>query len=454
MADERSAKSRPSPTYASSSSGLKLRGSCRECAVSKVKCHKEKPICSRCAKRNTSCEYFAAKRPGRARRPKDQETTNNDNADCIVVPPAALKIPADLGASDIASMVDNSLKDIVYLNPFGLSPESIGPDQGSGVGTFESSDFFSGLSTDFQESPFPDLGGIQSDFDEFLSSEFSEVNALAACDFSPETGGMAILPAYDQINCHPASKAPVLTPSPTISSNSRTQAMIDTEMSDAKDPTCCCLSKLLGALEKLLRDRSRSRRLSKNVDDLTTSTRNCLGGSTKTQLVVVDNQQVINSLRSVLQCPCEKDDYMLTLLAMIVTKLLSRYSEVVPGVLRNEGASKARSSLLASKPVLPQQPGHGSVGHGGVERLAAQKILSELHRVQRLINELCPQLLTQKEFAGAGDSRHCQVLRPLISQNGTLERPFSAVTLDGIGKDMRSGLSALSKGLIGMLQET
>ena len=43
----------------------RLRDSCHACAASKVKCSKEKPTCSRCAKRATRCEYLVTKRPGR-----------------------------------------------------------------------------------------------------------------------------------------------------------------------------------------------------------------------------------------------------------------------------------------------------------------------------------------------------------------------------------------------------
>src|SRR5947208_442156 len=43
----------------------KLRDSCHACASSKLKCYKEKPTCSRCAKRGITCEYVATKRGGR-----------------------------------------------------------------------------------------------------------------------------------------------------------------------------------------------------------------------------------------------------------------------------------------------------------------------------------------------------------------------------------------------------
>ncbi|KAM5454274.1 hypothetical protein MaudCBS49596_002288 [Microsporum audouinii] len=50
----------------------KLKGSCDSCAASKVRCSKEKPTCSRCAKTGSSCLYSPARRIGR---PHQHQTT-------------------------------------------------------------------------------------------------------------------------------------------------------------------------------------------------------------------------------------------------------------------------------------------------------------------------------------------------------------------------------------------
>ncbi len=49
----------------SSKPSSKVRDSCDACAVSKVKCPKERPSCSRCEIRGTSCRYLLTRRPGR-----------------------------------------------------------------------------------------------------------------------------------------------------------------------------------------------------------------------------------------------------------------------------------------------------------------------------------------------------------------------------------------------------
>ncbi|KAH3912594.1 hypothetical protein HBI56_154360 [Parastagonospora nodorum] len=59
-------------------SGIRLRDSCQACAISKTKCSKDKPQCTRCAKRNTPCQYLVTQRTGRkavSRSDSKDETT-------------------------------------------------------------------------------------------------------------------------------------------------------------------------------------------------------------------------------------------------------------------------------------------------------------------------------------------------------------------------------------------
>jgi hypothetical protein len=52
-------------TNPSDTAAIKLRHSCDACALSKVKCQKQKPTCSRCQRRGVACHYLAIKRSGR-----------------------------------------------------------------------------------------------------------------------------------------------------------------------------------------------------------------------------------------------------------------------------------------------------------------------------------------------------------------------------------------------------
>ncbi|EAU31626.1 predicted protein [Aspergillus terreus NIH2624] len=77
-----------------SAEGHKLRGSCHACAASKVRCSKEKPTCSRCSKRGTTCEYLITKRPGRKQlnnRSTAKESSNTTRTSLATVPQGLLE---------------------------------------------------------------------------------------------------------------------------------------------------------------------------------------------------------------------------------------------------------------------------------------------------------------------------------------------------------------------------
>lgn len=57
----------------------KLRETCHACACSKLRCSKEKPACSRCAKRGFTCTYVTAKRSGRKSNSLSSINRNRDH---------------------------------------------------------------------------------------------------------------------------------------------------------------------------------------------------------------------------------------------------------------------------------------------------------------------------------------------------------------------------------------
>ncbi|EGX93036.1 Fungal transcriptional regulatory protein [Cordyceps militaris CM01] len=52
-----------------------LKRSCEECSSSKVKCSQDKPTCKRCRKQRTACIYAPAKRIGRPRKIRKDESS-------------------------------------------------------------------------------------------------------------------------------------------------------------------------------------------------------------------------------------------------------------------------------------------------------------------------------------------------------------------------------------------
>jgi hypothetical protein len=81
------------------------------------------------------------------------------------------------------------------------------------------------------------------------------------------------------------------------------------------------------------------------------------------------------------------------------------------------------------------------------DRMAAQLVLSELHRVQRLVNQLSAKLKLQiaHETPFSNESSHGSSYK---SDDSDFTVPLSAVTLDQIIVDLRKRLRALSVNIV------
>lgn len=188
------------------------------------------------------------------------------------------------------------------------------------------------------------------------------------------------------------------------------------------------------------------------------------------QAIVANNQQTVEVVSNILQCQCSQDGYLLTILALVVSKVLDWY-EALGRELPNSSSSAVslagaeslgrdgNSSLSTpssghrSDVVVHQhhRPDYCADGED-LERMAAQRILSQLQRVQRVVNQLSPKLKSQgttRKDATTVDSQLSLVGQ--MSGGGTTTSPFSAPTLDHIEADLRKRLRGLSIEIIDML---
>ena len=55
----------------------KLRASCDGCYLTKIKCNKARPMCSRCLTYGTDCTYSPSSRSGRTKRDSESDRTRN-----------------------------------------------------------------------------------------------------------------------------------------------------------------------------------------------------------------------------------------------------------------------------------------------------------------------------------------------------------------------------------------
>ncbi|KAI1640760.1 aflatoxin regulatory protein-domain-containing protein [Biscogniauxia mediterranea] len=472
----------PSPSTGRRPSGPtapKLRDSCHACASSKVKCHKEKPTCSRCAKRGLTCEYVATKRGARKHGHRSSISERRHT------PPRTTPMAVSLEINQFMPSLNN------WFTPANLdtlpSPGMIHHQSPKPTVSNTSTALFPGLlsPTDPPMST-PDLSAELDDlFNSPLSfpvGDASDTDILGQANFF-STG----------INSHSHSHnnhnniTPVLLEPLPLFENAVTEISLPSidrssptndaftylALSDTistEPPACSCLFQALGLMEQVFHNPHMSCRkgslASQGHDSPSTPT-------LTVQEVVAKNEATIEAVSAMLQCPCSHDGYLLIIMSLIVFKVLEWYTAAArksdphrpsnsnsnnhnnsssssSSGANGNGSNKGSPSPHASprSEYVGQEPPAATSDYclDGEDsgRMAAQLVLSELHRVQRLVNQLSQKLKMQATRKGrAPDTPDSSGFGGAIMDYET-GLPLSPVMLDQLEMDLRKRLKSLS----------
>ncbi|TVY84598.1 Trypacidin cluster transcription factor [Lachnellula suecica] len=459
-----SSQSQTPASRATTSTTSRLRDSCHACAMSKVKCHKEKPSCSRCTRRGITCEYFVTKRPGR-KRDKSHHPTNND-CSCDTV---NSRQPEVSGGKEswpevtISTTYPPASDGNIYSTSLDLSPTSPISGSMSGLDFSSSSGIFSGLLMPMEPCMSTSLAEMSNEFDDsFFAAPIDLFDDALDFDFIQGHGDIERVLLADEVNPDPVSlkslNEPPGTSKSSPSSHNRTLSSTNTSLSS--DSTCSCLMQALDLMKKLSSSNSALCVLSNGSDEDTVMSNINPDSNPSAQAVVMDNKQIIEVVDSMLQCSCAEDSYLLTMLSMIVFKVLGRYAEVVRKPHGDGIESGGRLGGSTSPNDQIRQIG-SYFGDEGLGRMAAQLILSELHPVQRLVNQLSPRLkargagVISKNGRTQGRNRSgADYQFPSLSDGDAKTVPFSSTTMDQMEIDLRKGVSTLSSEIINMLRQS
>ncbi|KAI0434442.1 hypothetical protein F5Y09DRAFT_356718 [Xylaria sp. FL1042] len=405
----------------------KLRDSCHPCAVSKVKCHREKPSCSRCLRRGIACEYVVTRRGGRkhtagtashSKVPPQQSTTENTNHLT-----RQLETPQSL---------DKSLSpnfDVVH-------PGGFNSDASPLIGMPSNLDFalFTSLLGPEGQSLSPLSTDVIADFGAFdvaLSSTdtsgadvFSDVSLFE----SPGTNSSA---ASDAVGHEIVATTTTLNQAAaaTIESEGETHCWQASQSTDESYNSC--LERALGLMQRM------------------TPINRTQEGSTSTtvQDIIDKNKLALEAVGTMMQCSCSGDGYLLAVASLIILKVLSRYNAVSRNIPLTTNCPQHPSLSKRSLSVGSQHnAGCIIVGNHCFQgedqgRMKAQLVLGELHRVQSLVNQLCFKLKSL-----AAKTRES---RPNACHMKEDEMPsISALVIDQVGADLRKRLQWLSRNII------
>lgn len=435
-----------SDTANTSTTVPKLRDSCVACAASKVRCHRQKPSCSKCVARGITCKYVRSKRGGRNPAPRSEPQADKMGSSASstseastskkgkssggtetppstgpVVPPQSC-----LPLSPISWM--GSMK-VTHDAPF-PTPATVSMFMNTKPSCMELSD-----SLDLSPS-IGDLTSLDNDADQLLSSTANFDFDLDLSDPDPfsmvlneqsdnDMYMMGSLPAVSDKTCSPPLSVNI--PQCPVRPPFGFQADILQHINGPQQQgsTCECSIQAAALVNQYMTDSSiSSSRSSSATPPPTTS---------QIQPIIFQNKQAIETIEAILRCSCSRDGYLLVMLCMILLKVMDSYADAsnnkhtalarandLGGDDTDEGGStssdqnKSLGRLRALQTPSPASYGRrkdsisifGCPGaeDAGSARSSMHMVLGELHRPQRLVNQLCERLKAGEAKGGAFDT--------------------------------------------------
>lgn len=412
----------------------KLRDSCVACASSKVRCHRQKPSCSRCLKRKVTCEYVTSKRGGRnpADRSETAKASTNrlNNAKASSYSTKTARQSSQPSSPPIEWFVQSFFGTDIH-DTTTSTPSTTLIDPFLGVGTSASMEGMDGLNSDLDHllAPTPsyytslEQGKSINSLDAYMLGDLGHVGDLDA--LSMVVDGDYILPLTDPSLKSDGSMTPAVLSSisPTLVSPASSNqlfppALIDNILHDnhdrqANDFQCGCLLYAVGLMKQFFDDQP----------GMTSTT------SSQVHVTIARNKRVIDTIHCILRCCFAHDSYLLLMLSMILLKVLDSYADAahthrwspvqrsthgsgsVSPTGRNsklcnyhnrgsmEEVQQSRDRSISWSQSTPtgrsDDTRRSSTESAYSARTSMHWILGELHRPQRLVNQLSELLAKQ-----------------------------------------------------------
>nr|QFQ50473.1 transcription factor [Aspergillus pachycristatus] len=410
----------------------KLRESCISCSRSKVKCNKEKPTCSRCVRRGLPCEYMVSRRTGRTR------VIGVEQPKTAPPPPST---PTNTTAATTATKAgppvttDNAVHTPVVTTAPSPKPAQVQSPPAE-------SDLWGAILSP-NTSTSTDLSSLLS-----VNTNFSQLFASLSPSLLEGMDGMDA-----EMNAPELGALSVADPSSSM--------MQGLEAPDAAQPPSsnttghfCCLSICLDTLMRLFPNAGVSCERPGHEGNP--------GKLLTIESVIEDNKQILDTAQTILDCRCAEDEYVVTLVSLIVFKVLGWYVAVArdrssdPGREEDFNWSTAQDSRRGSVSSFEEQVLHlptvvGSYcidGHHQ-SRMAAQLVLSELYRVQRLVTQVSRRLESIRRRSSSSSS---SASSNTPDSEGGISTPLSSTTLAHLEDDLRKRLRAVSSETISILR--
>ena len=218
--------------------------------------------------------------------------------------------------------------------------------------------------------------------------------------------------------------------------------------SRATGPPCSCLVQALGFMKELFPSPSSSDCMTwaaQGVDKATTIP--------TIQATIAQNETIIEAVGVMLNCPtCPQDGYLLAVMSLIIFRVLGWYAAVARQTSSLDGSPLCRSRQSSPPALMLESPvvvGSYRLAGADSPRMVAQLVLSELHRVRRLVDQLSSKLKMQ----AAKNGRKKTETPDNMELDDEMTLPLSAMMYDQLDSDLRKQLKALSIEMIDRLKK-
>lgn len=171
--------------------------------------------------------------------------------------------------------------------------------------------------------------------------------------------------------------------------------------------------------------------------------------------VINCNEQTVEAISEMLQCDCTADGHLLAILAIIVLKILTWYAVVVRQTPNIDAESAEWELPSMDRPMQKRYAPEGKRSYGVDSddhvRLTGQQILSQLHRVQRLVNTLSQRFQCVGGRDGAPPTPPFDNNADLFTSIETMF-PFPFSIFDQMQANLRKRLRDLSAEIMDLLR--
>jgi Aflatoxin regulatory protein/Fungal Zn(2)-Cys(6) binuclear cluster domain len=361
----------------SSRARQRLKDSCNSCALAKVKCNREKPVCSRCQDRDLVCCYGLSHRSGRRRtasRILNNTVTETTTASNIAMPTDSCTLPQGFSSrAELSSFLrdtSNSSTTKIFHDPRSDEGNLLSPP-------FTPSAL--GVNMDIQASSQSDMTTFS-----YLDSDFpnSVSHVPYSQSFGQELEMLASASAGADQLATSVSIGSYWNPSPDMNGSASQapghEAILNQQLFSANSN---CLLQALGLLAML---EGNEQAYSSTISKVTTSS--YFSHFLPMTGEIPTYRTALESAMSTLKCPCSaNNDQLIILVCFIGFRIMARYAATV-----REGHERGEVfSLHSADNPMDSNTSEQFKYQSDMElRDRAQVVLGELHYVDLLIEML------------------------------------------------------------------